>query len=233
MADTTAEFSGPAIAIDGTGAMRSKDGLQESLQLRNQQNQKHPEDMNGDSSGEKTLEWLSCQSARDNSAEWRPSPSADRRSSAESKKEEEAGEAGSLETDGVRCDSCIEVPRRALKSCLTCQVSYCQVHLRPHLENARFQKHRLVEPLCNFEGPACEGHGRPLELFCHVDRCCMCRACADENHQGHQVAPLGEVRKQMEVGMRAAQQSRRGEIKRADFNITSITARNLSKASFY
>ncbi|XP_048846500.1 tripartite motif-containing protein 16-like protein [Brienomyrus brachyistius] len=204
MADTTAEVSGPAIAVEGARAMRSKHGLQESLQLRNQQDQKDPEDVNGDSSGEKTLEWLSCQSAGDNGAELRPFPLADPRSPDESKREEEqdAREAESLETDGVRCDSCIEVPQKALKSCLTCQVSYCQVHLRPHLENARFQKHRLVEPLCNIEGPACQGHGRPLELFCHVDRCCMCRACADEDHQGHQVAPLGEVRMQMEKELR-------------------------------
>ncbi|KAF7668244.1 hypothetical protein LDENG_00024600 [Lucifuga dentata] len=47
----------------------------------------------------------------------------------------------------VLCDSCIDSPSKALKSCLTCLVSYCETHLRPHLENNKFQTHRLVDPL--------------------------------------------------------------------------------------
>ncbi|KPP70981.1 tripartite motif-containing protein 16-like protein-like [Scleropages formosus] len=98
----------------------------------------------------------------------------------------------------VMCDSCIETPHPAVKSCLTCLVSYCQDHLRPHLESARFQKHRLVEPLRDLEGPTCEGHHRPLELYCHVDGCCVCQECADKDHRNHPTTPLGEARQEIE-----------------------------------
>nr|XP_046232329.1 tripartite motif-containing protein 16 isoform X2 [Scatophagus argus] len=63
-----------------------------------------------------------------------------------------------LGPDDVVCDSCIENPSRALKSCLTCLVSYCEAHLRPHLENPKFQNHRLVEPLRDIERRTCESH---------------------------------------------------------------------------
>ncbi|KAM8837994.1 tripartite motif-containing protein 16-like isoform 3-T3 [Spinachia spinachia] len=63
-----------------------------------------------------------------------------------------------LGPDDVVCDSCIESPRKALKSCLTCLVSYCETHLRPHLGNPKFQNHRLVEPLRDIERRTCESH---------------------------------------------------------------------------
>ncbi|KAG9331866.1 hypothetical protein JZ751_016679, partial [Albula glossodonta] len=78
----------------------------------------------------------------------------------------------------VVCDACLEsAPCRALKSCLTCLVSYCQTHLRPHLENAKFQNHRLVEPLRDIERRTCESHRRPLELYCRADASCVCQEC--------------------------------------------------------
>ncbi|XP_056144141.1 tripartite motif-containing protein 16-like protein isoform X2 [Lampris incognitus] len=100
--------------------------------------------------------------------------------------------------DDVLCDSCIDDPSKALKSCLTCLVSYCQVHLRPHLEKAKFQNHRLVEPLHDIECHSCEVHRLPLELFCMTDRLCVCRDCGSQEHEGHATASLGEARKQIQ-----------------------------------
>ncbi|XP_035262482.1 tripartite motif-containing protein 16-like [Anguilla anguilla] len=103
-----------------------------------------------------------------------------------------------LGPDDVVCDSCIENPRRALKSCLTCLVSYCQAHLRPHLENPKFQSHRLVEPLRDIERRTCEAHRRPLEFYCRADACCVCSDCAAEEHRGHQTAPVRDARREIE-----------------------------------
>ncbi|XP_044033698.1 tripartite motif-containing protein 16 isoform X2 [Siniperca chuatsi] len=72
-------------------------------------------------------------------------------------KEEEV-KVAPLGPDDVVCDSCIESPCRALKSCLTCLVSYCEAHLRPHLEKPKFHNHRLVEPLRDIERRTCESH---------------------------------------------------------------------------
>ncbi len=113
-------------------------------------------------------------------------------------KEEEVKEEP-LGPDDVVCDSCIESPCRALKSCLTCLVSYCEAHLRPHLENPKFQNHRLVDPLRDIERRTCESHKWPLELFCCADACCVCQDCVTEDHRGHNTVPVVEARRRIEV----------------------------------
>ncbi|KAK2876062.1 hypothetical protein Q8A67_020158 [Cirrhinus molitorella] len=98
----------------------------------------------------------------------------------------------------VTCDSCIDRPCRAKKSCLTCMVSYCEAHLRPHLENVKFQSHKLVEPLRDIERRTCETHRCPLELYCCADACCVCQECLKEEHRGHKAIPITEARKKIE-----------------------------------
>ncbi|KAK9530860.1 hypothetical protein VZT92_012336 [Zoarces viviparus] len=118
--------------------------------------------------------------------------------------EEEAKEEP-LGPDDVVCDSCIESPCRALKSCLTCLVSYCEAHLRPHLENPKFHNHRLVEPLRDIERRTCESHKWPLELFCCADECCVCQDCVTEEHKGHNTVPVVEARSRIEKELREKQ----------------------------
>lgn len=123
----------------------------------------------------------------------------DLKESEDPKKPEEEAKEEPLGPDDMVCDSCIENPRRALKSCLTCLVSYCEAHLRPHLENPKFQNHRLVEPLQDIERRTCESHKWPLELFCWADTCCICQDCVEEDHRGHNVVTVVEARQQIEV----------------------------------
>lgn len=113
-------------------------------------------------------------------------------------KEEEVKEEP-LGPDDVVCDSCIESPRRAFKSCLTCLVSYCEAHLRPHLENPKFNNHRLVEPLRDIERRTCESHKWPLDFFCCADASCVCQDCVTEDHRGHNTVPVPEARRRIEV----------------------------------
>ncbi|XP_077065378.1 tripartite motif-containing protein 16-like protein [Siphateles boraxobius] len=103
-----------------------------------------------------------------------------------------------LGPDDVTCDSCIDRPCRAKKSCLTCLVSYCEDHLRPHLENVKFQSHKLVEPLRDIERRTCETHRAPLELYCLADARCVCPECASEEHRGHNAVLIPEARRNIE-----------------------------------
>ncbi|KAK2866785.1 hypothetical protein Q7C36_002841 [Tachysurus vachellii] len=107
-------------------------------------------------------------------------------------------EDGALCVDDVLCDSCIESPRKAKKSCLTCLVSYCEDHLRPHLEKEKFQSHRLVEPLKDVDTRMCETHNIPLELYCCVETCCVCQKCVSEQHHGHETLSITEARQKLE-----------------------------------
>ncbi|XP_072229586.1 tripartite motif-containing protein 16 isoform X2 [Leuresthes tenuis] len=134
----------------------------------------------------------------------------DLKESEEDKKEGEPQADGELKEDplgpdDVVCDSCIESPRRALKSCLTCLVSYCEAHLRPHLENPKFQNHRLLEPLRDIERRTCESHKWPLELFCCADACCICQDCVTEDHRGHNTMPVVAARTQIERELKEKQ----------------------------
>ncbi|XP_031426363.1 tripartite motif-containing protein 16-like [Clupea harengus] len=103
--------------------------------------------------------------------------------------------AQDLHTDNVLCDSCIDSPCRAEKSCLTCLVSYCEAQLRPHLQNQRFKSHHLVEPQLDSEMRCSLEHKLPLELYCRTDGCCLCHACRDQGHQEHHTEPVGEARR--------------------------------------
>lgn len=107
--------------------------------------------------------------------------------------------------EDVMCDSCMDSPSRALKSCLTCLVSYCESHLRPHLENVKFQNHRLVEPLHDIDRPTCEAHRLPLDRFCLDDGSCLCSDCEREGHEGHMTAAVEEARTKIEVELQGIQ----------------------------
>ncbi|KAL4612899.1 tripartite motif-containing protein 16-like [Arapaima gigas] len=138
----------------------------------------------------------------------------------DAKEEEELG------LNDVACDACIDSPRRALKSCLTCLVSYCGTHLRPHLENARFQSHRLVEPLQDVESRVCEGHGQPLQLYCCADGCCVCQGCLEELHKGHEVTPVEEARAMIEKELKEKQTEMERAMKAAENAIQKLHSNN-------
>ena len=51
----------------------------------------------------------------------------------------------------VLCDICSEVKENAVKSCLTCLVSLCEVHLEPHQRVAGLKSHTLLDPVMNLD----------------------------------------------------------------------------------
>ncbi|XP_015671013.1 E3 ubiquitin/ISG15 ligase TRIM25 [Protobothrops mucrosquamatus] len=75
----------------------------------------------------------------------------------------------------VPCDSCLVV--EAAKTCLTCMASFCQEHLRPHLESPAFKTHQLSPPVKELQQKKCQTHNKLLEVFCQDHRvsiCCFC-----------------------------------------------------------
>nr|XP_055053829.1 uncharacterized protein LOC129438958 [Misgurnus anguillicaudatus] len=47
--------------------------------------------------------------------------------------------------EDVSCDICTEMKLKAVKSCLTCCVSYCETHVRQHYTVPALQRHNLTE----------------------------------------------------------------------------------------
>ncbi|KAJ8007621.1 hypothetical protein DPEC_G00096080 [Dallia pectoralis] len=88
----------------------------------------------------------------------------------------------------VSCDVCIGDQKKAIKSCLVCLTSYCEEHITNH--NARFTKHKLINPVANLEERMCPKHERLLELFCKKDHICVCVLCTETDHRAHYTVPV-------------------------------------------
>ncbi|XP_056093388.1 E3 ubiquitin-protein ligase TRIM39-like isoform X2 [Rhinichthys klamathensis goyatoka] len=92
----------------------------------------------------------------------------------------------------VFCDICDERKQKAVKTCLTCQSSYCDSHLEPHRRVPRLKKHTLINAVENLEDYICQKHERPLELFCRDDQTCVCLSCTEGEHRTHNTVPIEE-----------------------------------------
>ncbi|XP_051781841.1 E3 ubiquitin/ISG15 ligase TRIM25-like isoform X3 [Erpetoichthys calabaricus] len=102
----------------------------------------------------------------------------------------------------VQCDACTERKFRAVKSCLTCMASFCQVHLQPHYEGAAWKDHKLTDPGGNLKDKLCAKHQKGLEVFCQTNNLCICTICVATEHRGHHIVELKTAReeKQNELG---------------------------------
>ncbi|XP_066445457.1 E3 ubiquitin/ISG15 ligase TRIM25-like [Eleutherodactylus coqui] len=95
------------------------------------------------------------------------------------------------EITGILCTYCIHSPVPAAKSCLLCEASLCDHHLRVHSKAA---EHVLTEPSANLEVRKCDIHKRGLEYYCIEDAACICASCSlTGKHKGHQIELLDEA----------------------------------------
>lgn len=90
----------------------------------------------------------------------------------------------------IYCDVCTGTKTKALKSCLTCLTSYCEMHLEPHLRVATLRIHKLIEPVAMLQNRMCKKHQRLLELFCRSDQRCVCVLCTETDHRSHKTVPV-------------------------------------------
>uniref|UniRef100_A0A803JJ03 Uncharacterized protein n=1 Tax=Xenopus tropicalis TaxID=8364 RepID=A0A803JJ03_XENTR len=92
---------------------------------------------------------------------------------------------------GIFCTYCLLSPVPAAKSCLLCEASLCDTHLRGHCQSA---EHVLTEPTASFMGRKCSVHHKVLEYHCYEDSACICvYCCLAREHRGHRVELLSEA----------------------------------------
>ncbi|XP_070847420.1 E3 ubiquitin-protein ligase TRIM21-like [Chaetodon trifascialis] len=99
----------------------------------------------------------------------------------------------------VLCDICTDTKQEAVKSCLECLSSYCDVHLEPHHRVAGLKRHTLVDPLTSLEDRICKEHTRLLILFCRNDEVLLCDVCARSRHVNHDVVPVQRAYTEMKA----------------------------------
>ncbi|XP_074081271.1 tripartite motif-containing protein 16 [Macrotis lagotis] len=147
-----------------------------------------------------------------------------------SEKEERIPELGAIssgETE-ITCDFCLERKVRAVKSCLTCMVNYCEDHVRPHHENSKLYSHQLTKPVRDTDPHKCSAHQGQLVWFCSLEQQCICEECAKEYHRGHPILSLGAVRREKQAELQQAQQNFDRKIKATENVITRLQADNKS-----
>ncbi|XP_067438000.1 E3 ubiquitin-protein ligase TRIM39-like [Thunnus thynnus] len=96
------------------------------------------------------------------------------------------------ETANVLCDVCSEIKEKAVKSCLICLTSFCEVHLEPHQRVAGLKSHTLIDPVRDLDDRMCKKHNKITELYCRTDQASICVLCFKSDHKGHSIVPLEE-----------------------------------------
>ncbi|XP_077305701.1 E3 ubiquitin-protein ligase TRIM39-like [Lithobates pipiens] len=87
----------------------------------------------------------------------------------------------------VFCTYC-DHPVPATKSCLLCEASFCNKHLKNHSKSA---DHILTDPTTSFDDRKCPIHQEILKYYCTEDSACICMSCwVAGDHKGHQVELL-------------------------------------------
>nr|XP_033804910.1 E3 ubiquitin-protein ligase Midline-1 isoform X2 [Geotrypetes seraphini] len=98
----------------------------------------------------------------------------------------------------VICQFCDQDPARdAVKTCVTCEVSYCEECLKAtHPNKKPFTGHRLIEPIpdSHIRGLMCLEHeDEKVNMYCVTDDQLICALCKlVGRHRDHQVAALSE-----------------------------------------
>ncbi|XP_040211111.1 E3 ubiquitin-protein ligase TRIM39-like [Rana temporaria] len=92
---------------------------------------------------------------------------------------------------GIFCTYCYHSPVPAVISCLLCEASLCDNHLRVH---SKSPEHVLTDPTTSMENRKCSIHRKLLEYYCTEDSAWICVTCRlDGEHQGHKVETLDEA----------------------------------------
>ncbi|XP_075963248.1 E3 ubiquitin-protein ligase Midline-1 isoform X3 [Anarhichas minor] len=100
--------------------------------------------------------------------------------------------------DRVQCQFCEQdPPQDAVKTCVTCEVSYCDECLKAtHPNKKPFTGHRLIEPLLDshLRGLMCLEHeDEKVNMYCVTDEQLICALCKlVGRHRDHHVAALGD-----------------------------------------
>ncbi|XP_077119131.1 tripartite motif-containing protein 75-like [Ranitomeya variabilis] len=103
------------------------------------------------------------------------------------------------EITGICCTYCMDSPAPAVRSCLHCEASLCDNHLRAH---SKGPEHVLTDPTTSLKNKKCIFHKKILEYYCTEDNACICVYCSAGEHRGHKVETLDEASEKKKAALR-------------------------------
>ncbi|XP_056090526.1 E3 ubiquitin/ISG15 ligase TRIM25-like [Rhinichthys klamathensis goyatoka] len=114
------------------------------------------------------------------------------------------------ESGDVECDVCTGDKNKAIKSCLVCLNSYCQIHFERHEEFHPGKRHKVMDATGRLQEMICPQHEKLLEIYCRTDQNCICYLCMLDEHKHHDTvsaaAERTEKQRQLEETQRKFQQ---------------------------
>ncbi|XP_041712139.2 tripartite motif-containing protein 16-like protein [Coregonus clupeaformis] len=120
--------------------------------------------------------------------------------------------------EDVVCDVCtlLEAGRKAkaVRACRECKLSYCQSHLRAHLDIPLLQQHTLVGLVVKelqLE-KQCPQHNKPLDMYCRLEMKCICSLCAVEEHKSHKTVSAETERVKQQALLAVEQRKSNGKL---------------------
>ncbi|XP_032373399.1 E3 ubiquitin/ISG15 ligase TRIM25 [Etheostoma spectabile] len=133
----------------------------------------------------------------------------------------------------VACDFCAGRKLKAHKSCLTCRVSYCELHLQPHYESPAFEKHKLVGPSKYLQEKYCPHHDEVMKIFCRTDQQTICVLCSLDEHRDHDTVSAAVERneKRRELGVSRHQIQHRIQDREKDVNRLKQEMETISRSA--
>ncbi|XP_068107968.1 E3 ubiquitin-protein ligase TRIM11-like [Hyperolius riggenbachi] len=121
---------------------------------------------------------------------------------------------------GVHCTYCVDSPVPAVMSCLHCDTSMCDKHLRFH---SKAPEHVLCAPTTSPETRKCSVHKEILKYYCTEDSACVCVSCTlAGEHRGHQVETLQEASEEKKKKLRNDLQTLMAETEEAEKRVQSL-----------
>ncbi|XP_072001341.1 E3 ubiquitin/ISG15 ligase TRIM25-like [Engystomops pustulosus] len=108
------------------------------------------------------------------------------------------------EITGICCTYCVDSPVPAVKTCLMCEASLCDKHLKVY---SKSPEHVLSDPSTSLENRKCSVHKELLRYYCTEDSTCICVSCSlASEHRGHQLEILDEASEKKKKWLRNVQQ---------------------------
>ncbi|XP_056373897.1 tripartite motif-containing protein 14-like [Hyla sarda] len=88
----------------------------------------------------------------------------------------------------IYCTYCVDSPVPAVRSCLKCEASLCNKHLKVHSKGL---DHVLIDPCSSLKNRKCSFHKELLRYYCTKDGICICVSCSlIGKHKTHEMESL-------------------------------------------
>lgn len=99
----------------------------------------------------------------------------------------------------VECDICTGRKHKAVKSCLDCVASYCEVHFNLHNVVNSNSTHKVTETRYDLRKRICSRHNKLQNVLCCTEERAVCIECAVSECSGHKTITFAKKRAQQQV----------------------------------